>query len=62
MRIIAITDAAIAGWSQVQVLGDEAIGEITVAGPTATDEYFNRPQATALAKPPSTPTLPVPKL
>ncbi|MBP6627267.1 MAG: AMP-binding protein, partial [Arenimonas sp.] len=50
VRIIAITDAAIADWSQVQVLGDEAIGEITVAGPTATDEYFNRPQATALAK------------
>src|SRR5690606_21353161 len=26
------------------------VGEITVAGPTATDEYFNRAQATALAK------------
>ena len=50
VRIIAITDEAIADWSQVQVLGTEAIGEITVAGPTATDEYFNRPQATALAK------------
>ncbi|TNJ33159.1 olefin beta-lactone synthetase [Arenimonas terrae] len=50
VRIIAITDAAIADWSQAQVLGVEAIGEITVAGPTATDEYFNRPQATALAK------------
>ncbi len=50
VRIIAITDAAIADWSQAQVLGAEAIGEITVAGPTATDEYFNRPQATALAK------------
>ncbi|WP_290888702.1 olefin beta-lactone synthetase [Arenimonas sp.] len=50
VRIIAISDEAIADWSQVQVLGAEAIGEITVAGPTATDEYFNRPQATALAK------------
>jgi acyl-CoA synthetase (AMP-forming)/AMP-acid ligase II len=50
VRIIAITDEAIPEWSQVQVLGAEAIGEITVAGPTATDEYFNRPQATALAK------------
>jgi acyl-CoA synthetase (AMP-forming)/AMP-acid ligase II len=50
VRIIAITDAAIGDWSQAQVLGAEAIGEITVAGPTATDEYFNRPQATALAK------------
>jgi acyl-CoA synthetase (AMP-forming)/AMP-acid ligase II len=26
------------------------VGEITVAGPTATDSYFNRPQATAAAK------------
>ena len=50
VRIIAITDDAIPDWSQVQELGAEAIGEITVAGPTATDEYFNRPQATALAK------------
>jgi acyl-CoA synthetase (AMP-forming)/AMP-acid ligase II len=31
-------------------VGTDVIGEITVAGPTATDEYFNRPQATALAK------------
>ena len=50
VRIIAITDEAIGDWSQAVVLGPEAIGEITVAGPTATDEYFNRPQATALAK------------
>jgi acyl-CoA synthetase (AMP-forming)/AMP-acid ligase II len=54
VRIIAITDAAIGDWTQVQELGPEAIGEITVAGPTATDEYFNRPQATALAKIPET--------
>ncbi|MCM2355820.1 MAG: fatty acid CoA ligase family protein [Arenimonas sp.] len=50
VRIIAITDAPIADWSQAQLLGAEAIGEITVAGPSATDEYFARPQATALAK------------
>ena len=50
VRIIAITDDAIPDWSSVQVLGPEAIGEITVAGPTATDEYFRRPEATALAK------------
>ena len=50
VRIIAITDEAIEDWSQVMALGAEAIGEITVAGPTATDEYFRRPQATALAK------------
>jgi acyl-CoA synthetase (AMP-forming)/AMP-acid ligase II len=50
VRLIAISDEAIADWSDVVELGAEAIGEITVAGPTATDEYFNRPQATALAK------------
>ncbi len=50
VRIIGIHDEPIADWSGVQVLGAEAIGEITVAGPTVTDEYFNRPQATALAK------------
>ncbi len=50
VRIIGITDAAIDDWSQVVELGAEAIGEITVAGPTATDEYFNRPAATAAGK------------
>lgn len=50
VRIIAITDDALPDWSQVQELGPEMIGEITVAGPTATDDYFRRPQATALAK------------
>jgi acyl-coenzyme A synthetase/AMP-(fatty) acid ligase len=37
VRIIHIVDGPIAEWN-------------TVAGPSATDEYFNRPQATALAK------------
>ncbi len=34
----------------MQELAPGQIGEITVAGPTATDAYFNRPQATAAAK------------
>lgn len=50
VRIIAITDAPIADWSGVQEVAAGQIGEITVAGPTATDAYFNRPQATAAAK------------
>lgn len=50
VRIIAITDAPISEWSGVQELPAGQIGEITVAGPTATDAYFNRPQATAAAK------------
>ncbi|WP_449468100.1 olefin beta-lactone synthetase [Stenotrophomonas humi] len=50
VRIIAITDAPIADWSGVRVLADGEVGEITVVGPTTTDSYFNRPQATAAAK------------
>jgi olefin beta-lactone synthetase len=37
-------------WRDDRELGANAIGEITVAGPSATDEYFRRPEATALAK------------
>ena len=50
VRIIAIADEAIPEWRESLVLGAGAIGEITVAGPSATDEYFRRPEATALAK------------
>ena len=50
VRIIAIDDAPLPGWSQARVLATGEVGEITVAGPTATDSYFNRPQATAQAK------------
>ena len=50
VRIIAIDDAPLPGWSQARELAAGEVGEITVAGPTATDSYFNRPQATAAAK------------
>ena len=50
VRIIAITDAPIADWSGVRELANGEVGEITVVGPTTTDSYFNRPQATAAAK------------
>lgn len=50
VRIIAIDDAPLPDWSQARVLSTGEVGEITVAGPTATDSYFNRPQATAAAK------------
>lgn len=50
VRIIAIDDAPLPEWSQASVLVIGEVGEITVAGPTATDTYFNRPQATAAAK------------
>ncbi|MEH6420050.1 olefin beta-lactone synthetase [Pseudomonas sp. CGJS7] len=50
VRIIRIDDAAIAQWSDDLVLGAGVVGEITVAGPTATDSYFNRDAMTRLAK------------
>lgn len=50
VRIIAIDDAPIPDWSGARELPAGEVGEITVAGPTATDSYYNRPQATAAAK------------
>ena len=50
VRIIAIDDAPLPQWTQVREVATGVVGEITVAGPTATDSYFNRPQATAAAK------------
>ena len=50
VRIIRIRDEAIADWSGAEELAAGDIGEITVAGPTATDSYFNRDAQTRLAK------------
>ncbi|KAF1688756.1 olefin beta-lactone synthetase [Pseudoxanthomonas taiwanensis] len=50
VRIIAITDEPIADWSGVRELPPGQVGEITVAGPTATDAYYNREAATRAAK------------
>jgi acyl-CoA synthetase (AMP-forming)/AMP-acid ligase II len=50
VRIIRIDDAPIPRWSDELLSAPGTVGEITVAGPSATDEYFRRPQATALAK------------
>lgn len=50
VRIIAIDDAPIAGWNGVRELPAGEVGEITVAGPTATDSYYSRDAATAAAK------------
>ncbi len=50
VRILKITDEAIPYWRDDLVVGPGVVGEITVAGPSATDEYFARPEATRLAK------------
>ncbi len=50
VRIIGIDDDAIARWDDALLVKDGHVGEITVAGPTATDTYFNRDAQTRLAK------------
>jgi acyl-CoA synthetase (AMP-forming)/AMP-acid ligase II len=50
VRIIRIDDEAIGEWSDALLVGAGQVGEITVAGPTATDAYWNRDAQTRLAK------------
>ncbi|MEN1961220.1 olefin beta-lactone synthetase [Luteimonas sp. MJ246] len=50
VRMIRVTDEAIPEWSDALLVKPGQVGEITVAGPTATDAYFNRDAQTALAK------------
>src|SRR5690606_8961030 len=50
VRIIRITDEAIAEWSDALLVRPGQVGEITVAGPSATDSYFRRDAQTRLAK------------
>ncbi|MEN1957026.1 olefin beta-lactone synthetase [Luteimonas changyuni] len=50
VRMIRVTDEAIPEWSDALLVKAGQVGEITVAGPTATDTYFNRDAQTALAK------------
>ena len=50
VRIIRISDEAIEAWSDEWMVKGGQVGEITVAGPSATDAYFNRDAMTRLAK------------
>ncbi|MEQ1514570.1 MAG: olefin beta-lactone synthetase [Lysobacteraceae bacterium] len=50
VRLIGVDDEAIDTWSDDLVVQGGLVGEITVAGPTATDAYFNRAAATRAAK------------
>ena len=50
VKIIRISDGPIPQWSEELVLKPGEIGEIAVHGPVVTQEYFRRPDLTALAK------------
>jgi acyl-CoA synthetase (AMP-forming)/AMP-acid ligase II len=50
VRIIQIRDDPIPTWSDDLVIPQGEVGEIVVAGPVVTREYFNRPEATLTAK------------
>lgn len=50
VRIIRVSDDAIDAWNDALLVQGGQVGEITVAGPSATDSYFNRAAMTRLAK------------
>lgn len=50
VRIIRISDVPISTWSDDLLLPRGQIGEVVVQGPVVTQSYYNRPEATALAK------------
>jgi acyl-CoA synthetase (AMP-forming)/AMP-acid ligase II len=50
VRIIAISDSSLPEWDGRMQLEQGTSGEITVAGPSTTDDYLHRPEATAQAK------------
>ena len=50
VEVISIDDRPIATWSGDLLVSDGEIGEFVVSGPVVTRAYFDRPEATALAK------------
>lgn len=50
VRLIRIDDEAITDWHDELLVAQGEIGEVTVAGPSATDSYFRREQANRLGK------------
>jgi len=50
LAVIAISDAPVGLWSDALRVPTGKIGEIVVRGPQVTAAYFNRPEATRLAK------------
>lgn len=50
VRIMRITDDAVAEWDESLAVAPGTVGEIVVEGPIVTREYFGRPAQTRLAK------------
>lgn len=50
VTVIEISDEVIETWDDVEPVADGTIGEIVVRGPTTTQRYYNRDEATRLAK------------
>lgn len=50
IKVIGISDEVIPAWDKVRELDQGQIGEIVVQGPVVTPAYYNRKEATALAK------------
>jgi acyl-CoA synthetase (AMP-forming)/AMP-acid ligase II len=50
VRVIRIDDGPIAQWSDDLEVPAGTVGEVTVLGPTTTEAYWARPEATRLAK------------
>ncbi len=50
VRVIRISDEPIAEWNESLLAPAGEVGEFVVRGPVVTREYYNRPEATKLAK------------
>jgi olefin beta-lactone synthetase len=50
VRVIRVADEPIAAWSDALLAPPGEVGELVVKAPHATRSYFNRPEATRLAK------------
>ena len=50
IRIIRISDTPVENWSDDLLVADGEVGEIVVKGDLVTKQYYNRPEADALAK------------
>src|SRR5439155_17880678 len=50
VRVIRISDEPIAEWDESLLAPPDEVGEFVVRGPVVTREYYNRPEATRLAK------------